>query len=199
MFCWEGEVLAAVAGESVTALGVNRPTSIIRLIRRPDILETAAVLAREMRLTGFYGLDFIIEETTDRAFLLEMNPRPTSLTNIRLEPGRDVLGAAVTALSCMPCPGPAKLPETELVAYFPLAWQGGHPDDTHPDAHHDIPSSEPALMAEMLRPRWPERQILARLEQAARQFAGRMAARLTGLFCKFNPAAPRVGQHYKNS
>lgn len=165
MFCWEGEVLAAVMGEAVVSIGENRPTSIIRLINRPDIMEAATRLARDMGLTGFYGLDFMIEAATNRVFLLEMNPRPTALTNIRVEPGRDLLGALVTTLSGAPCPAPARLPESALVAYFPQAWQeGGHPDETHPGAFHDIPSSEPALMAEMLRPRWPERRFLARLE-----------------------------------
>jgi hypothetical protein len=178
MFCWEGEVLAAVMGEAVSSLGENRPTSVVRLINRPDMLDAAVRLARGMELTGFYGLDFMIETATDRAFLLEMNPRPTSMTNIRLERGGDLLGALVLALSGTPCPAPVRLPDRALVAYFPLAWQGSHPDDAYPDAHHDIPLSEPALMAEMLLPRWPERQILARLEQASRQAAYRVAMRL---------------------
>jgi hypothetical protein len=67
MFCWEGEVLAAVMGEAVVSIGENRPTSIIRLINRPDIMEAATRLARGMGLTGFYGLDFMIEAATNRA------------------------------------------------------------------------------------------------------------------------------------
>lgn len=178
MFCWEGEVLAAVMGEAVSALGENRPTAVVRLITRPDVLEAAARLARSMGLTGFYGLDFMIEAATNRALLLEMNPRPTSMTNIRLERGGDLLGALVIALCGTPLLAPVRLPDRALVAYFPLAWQDSHPDDLYPDAHHDIPMSEPALMAEMLQPRWPERQILARFGQAYRQVAGRMGVRL---------------------
>ncbi len=181
MFCWKGEVLAAVMGEAVISLGATRPTSIIRLINRPDMMDTARRLAGEMRLTGFYGLDFIIEAVTDRAYLLEMNPRPTSLTNIRMQPGRDLPGALATALSGTPCPPPTRLPEGTLVAYFPLAWQDGHPDATHPQAHLDVPWNEPALMAEMLQQRWPERQLLARLEQACRR-AARSIARLPARF-----------------
>lgn len=178
MFCWQGEVRAALMGEAVTSLGANRPTAIIRLIDRPDMLDAARHLARDMQLTGFYGLDFMIEDGTGRAYLLEMNPRPTSLTNIRASRGGDLLGALFTALSGESCAAPAPLPQDAVVAYFPLAWQGGHPDDTHPEAHHDIPATEPALMHEMLRLRWPERQMLARLECLFRQRGSRILARL---------------------
>jgi hypothetical protein len=43
------------------------------------------------------------------------------------------------------------------VANVLLAWQSHLPADTLPYAHQDIPWNEPALMAAMLLPRWPER------------------------------------------
>jgi hypothetical protein len=175
MFCWNGEVLALTMGETVTSLGENRPATVIRLINRPDFREAATLLAHELRLSGFYGLDFIIDAATDRALLLEMNPRPTALTNIRREAGRDLLGAMVTAVSGLPCPAPEDLPESPLVAYFPLAWQAGSPE---PGMQEDVPWNDPALMAEMLRPRWPERRLLAKLDQACRQMKGDVAFRL---------------------
>jgi hypothetical protein len=178
MFCWEGEVLAMTMAETVLSLGENRPASMVRLIERADFREAGLRLARTMGLSGFYGLDFIIETATDRAFLLEMNPRPTALSNIRLEAGRDLLGALVTVLTG--APGfPVDSPDQALVAYFPLAWQHNG-DGSLAQAYQDVPWNEPALMAEMLRPRWPERQFLARFLEGGRRMLRRLVAKRGG-------------------
>ncbi len=179
MFCWEGEVLAMTMAETVLSLGENRPASMVRLIERADFWQAGTRLARAMRLSGFYGLDFIIETATDRAFLLEMNPRPTALSNIRLEPGRDLLGALVTALTGAPSV-PFGIPDEALVAYFPLAWQQAG-DGSLAQAHQDVPWHEPALMAEMLRPRWPERRFLARFLEGGRRMVRRLVAKRAGV------------------
>jgi len=163
MFCWNGDVLAATVAETVACSGRIGPSTIVRLVDRPEVVASAGRLARELRLTGFHGLDFMVEEATGRALLIELNPRPTSLSNIRLEPGRDLVRAAAIALLGVACPPPPMSPTGDLVAHFPLAWQWDRDDTRLETAFQDVPWDEPALMAEMLRPSWPERLWLARV------------------------------------
>ena len=147
------------------------PSTIIRLVERPELAAGARRLAARMRLNGFHGLDFMVDETTGRAMVIEMNPRLTSLSNIRLEPGRDLIGAAVTMVTGAPCHPPATLPRGDLVANFPIAWEWSRDDHRLPDCHADVPWDEPALMAEMLRVSWPDRLPLARFVRGCNRAA----------------------------
>ena len=176
MFCWDGEILAANVAEAVACGGATGPSTIIRLVERPDFIEGARRLARELRLTGFHGLDFMVDESTGRALLIELNPRLTALSNIRIDAARDLVGAVVAVLTGAPCAPPATMPETELVAHFPSAWQWHRDDPRLAACFQDVPWEEPALMAEMLRPSWPERPLLARMEAGSRRLVRRARA-----------------------
>jgi len=111
MFCRGGEVLAASVAEAVACGGATGPSTIIRLVDRPEFVEGARRLAHELRLAGCYGLDFMVEEATGRALLIELNPRLTPLSNIRIDAARDLVGAVVAVLTGAACaprrPGPA--------------------------------------------------------------------------------------------
>ena len=37
--------------------------------------EAAVAIARKLKLTGFFGLDFILQDDGDRAWVLELNSR----------------------------------------------------------------------------------------------------------------------------
>ncbi len=162
MVCRDGEVLAATVAEAVACWGETGPSTIVRLVHRPDFVADARRLARALRLTGFYGLDFMVEQSTGKTILIEMNPRVTALANIRLHMGGDLIGAAASLFSGVACPRPASLPDDELVAHFPLAWQWNRNDPRLETCFQDIPWGEPALVTEMLRPSWPDRPLLAR-------------------------------------
>jgi hypothetical protein len=163
MVCREGEVLAATVAEAVACWGETGPSTIVRLVHRPDFVADARRLARRLKLTGFYGLDFMVEQSTGKMILIEMNPRVTALANIRLHIGGDLIGAAASLFSGVPCPRPASLPADELVAHFPLAWHWNRNDPRLEGCFQDIPWGEPALVTEMLRPSWPDRPFLARM------------------------------------
>ncbi len=163
MFCWNGEVRAATMAEAVTNAGKNRPTTMARLIDREDFMVAAKTLATALNLTGFYGLDFMIDDATGKAFLIELNPRPTPLANLRLDQERDLVGAAITALTGEPTFVTSDAPAGKLVAYFPNAWVSKQHDPRMATAIQDAPWDEPALLAEMLRPMWPDRQWLSSL------------------------------------
>ncbi len=193
MFCQNGEVLAATVAEAVAGNGATGPSSIVRLVDRPDFVDGARRLARELRLSGFYGLDFMVDEQTGQALLIEMNPRLTALANIRIDPARDLIGAVVTILSGAECAPPLRTPAGELVAHFPNAWQWHRDDPRLADCFHDVPWAEPALMDAMLAPTWPERHLLARLVSGSRPLVRRVRARLGGTCTSAHVwTAPRV-------
>lgn len=168
MFCCRGEVLSATIAEAVAYQGSNGPSTIVRLVQRPDFITGARRLARKLELTGFYGIDFVVEEATNRAVLIEMNPRVTPLSNIRLDLERDLIGAAATLLTGENAPSPRMAPTGDLVAHFPSAWTW-NPDVRLVECFQEVPWSEPILMKEMLRPSWPERSLLARLTTQAKR------------------------------
>jgi hypothetical protein len=193
MFCRDGKILAATSAEAVASWGETGPSTIIRLVDRPDFLAGAARLALHLGLTGFYGMDFVVEQTTGQALLIELNPRVTALANIRLNPACDLIAAAATKLSGVPCPPPSVLPSGDLVAHFPLAWHWNREDPRLASCFQDVPWNEPALMAEMLRPSWPDRPLLARAASGARRLFRRHSGgvRLAGAP---SPALPSDSQ-----
>ena len=176
MFCRDGEVLAASVAEAVSCGGATGPSTIVRLVDRPEFVEGARRLAHELRLTGFHGLDFMVDQATGRALLIELNPRLTALSNIRIDAARDLVAAAAAMLTGVPCAPPATRPEAELVAHFPSAWQWHRNDPRLAACFQDVPWEAPALMAEMLRPSWPERPLLARMEAGSRRLVRRARA-----------------------
>ena len=124
--------------------------------------------------------------------LIELNPRVTALANIRRGAEGDLVAAAITGLSGQTCPPPALPVHTDLVAHFPLAWHWNRADSRLADCFQDVPWGEDALMAEMLRPSWPERQRLARVFGAVNHVLGRHAHPLRLAGAPRPVAAPRL-------
>ncbi len=100
-----------------------------------------------------------------------MNPRITPLCNIRLEDGRDVIGAFMRSFTGR-SDIPPHLAGPGLIANFPLARHWNSADERLATCHRDVPWNEPALVAAMLEPSWPDRQPLARALAAIRRLLG---------------------------
>ena len=168
MFCADGKVLAATMADVVANLGETGPSVIIRLVDRPEMLAAAHKLAGGLALTGFYGLDFMIEENTNRAFLIEMNPRLTPLVNVQVGKAGDLVAAAVRAVSGRRLP-PSDGGAWDMVAHFPLPSDFNRDDPRLSDCFYNQPKDSPALVAEVLQQSWPDRRLLARIVVALRK------------------------------
>ncbi len=94
--CWGGEMLAATCAEAVATESATGPSTVARVIRNSEMVETARTIVQALGLSGLIGFDFMIEAATGHAYLIEMNPRVTPVCAIRLGPGRD-LAEALTA------------------------------------------------------------------------------------------------------
>ena len=158
--CWEGKVLAGIGVEVISADGLTGPASIVRVVDNSQMMRCAESIARRLRLSGFFGLDFMIENETGEAYLIEMNPRTTPLCHLRLGKGRDLVGALWAQLAGQPVLEFPPVTQSETIAYFPQARNSSR--ELPPSCFQDIPQGEPELIQELLDP-WPERTLLFRL------------------------------------
>jgi hypothetical protein len=158
--CRNGRVLAGIAVEVVCTRGPTEPAGVVRVVDHPAMMVVAQRIARRLNLSGFFGLDFIIETVTGAAYLIEMNPRTTPLCHLRLGRCRDMVGALIEHLSEKPVPEMPPVTRNDLIAYFPQHWSV--PNEFFQSSFQDVPSDEPELVQELLNP-WPDRTLLCRL------------------------------------
>ncbi len=149
VFCWNGEIHAGVGCEVVSDQAALGPASVVRLVDNADMMAAAAKIARRLKLSGFFGLDFMIEEETGSTFLIEMNPRCTQLCHLRLGPARDMIGALSAVLTGRRPGEEASITQNNLIAYFPRALFTG--SNFLSSSYHDAPWGEPELIQELIR------------------------------------------------
>jgi len=169
MVCWNGQMLANLSVEVLSAQGATGAATVVRVIDHPEIEQAARLIAFRFQLTGCYGLDFILEEENNAAWLIELNPRATQLGHLRLEGQGDLahllarqLGASIDY---------SEVERSEItdcaigstLAFFPQAFNWNPQSSYLRTAYHDVPWEQPGLVRELLRPIWPERQPLYRL------------------------------------
>ena len=122
------------------------PSTVLRRIHNPMMDRTAETLASRLNLTGFYGLDFILEEQTGIPWLLEMNSRATQIPHLALGPGHDLPAAAFAAITGLPIrPRPAVTSE-QTIALFPQEWSRDPSSPLIRSSYHDVPWESPALV-----------------------------------------------------
>ena len=160
VICRHGTVLAGVGVDVLSAAGTTGPAGVVRIAENPAMMLCAERIARRLNLSGFFGLDFIIEEGTGLAWLIEMNPRPTRLSRLQLGKGRDQIGALFAQLTNQPIRKIPPVTENKMIAYFPDAWDSK--SELLDSCYHDIPAGEPELLQEIRRP-WPTTSLLWRM------------------------------------
>ena len=160
VFSWKGRILAGIAVEVLQTENPKAPATVVKVVDRQEILHAAHVLAARLGLSGFFGLDFMVDSATNVAQLIEMNARPTPLCHLRLGPGRDMVGALTATLSGRPL-SESCVTSADVIAYFPSALQVKGVR-IPAGAYHDIPTGAPELVTQLLQRPWPNRGLLAR-------------------------------------
>jgi carbamoylphosphate synthase large subunit len=158
--CWQGKVLSGIGVEVVSTNGPTGPATVVRIVEDSEMMICAERIARRLGLSGFFGLDFMIEEGTRAVYLIEMNPRCTPVCHLRLGRGRDMMGTLWAQLSGNHIPETVPVTDNRLIAYFPQAWNAK--SEFLQSSFQDIPRNEPGLIEECLQS-WPERTLLYRL------------------------------------
>jgi hypothetical protein len=164
--CSDGKVLAGISVEVLSAKGQTGPAIVVRAIDSPGMMRAADRIAARLSLSGFFGLDFIIEEGSGMPYLLEMNPRCTPLSHLRLGKGKDMIEALWAQMSGRPVRETPSVTSKEIIAYFPQAWNDKSP--FLESGFHDIPQGEPDLVQEILHP-WPARSLFFRAYKLLRR------------------------------
>ena len=187
VFCWKGAVLAGIAAEVVSTRHANGPATVVRLVDSPEMMQTAERMVHRLRLSGFFGFDFVIDAHSQTPYLIEMNPRCTQLCHLQLGKNRDLMAALYAQLSGEQLHERLPVTHNDLAAYFPEAWTC-HSEFLH-SSFHDIPFDEPELIAALLRPS-RDRTFLGRaLDSIRRELAKARASHNSGFHPQ--PAASR--------
>ncbi len=162
---WQGEVLASVTVEVLATQELNVAATILRLLRNEEIERASRLLAQRFKLSGFHGLDFILEDSTGDPYLIEMNPRATQLGHLNAGPQgslADALAARLVNRTALAHAG-ARLTQSDTIALFPHAWKSDPGNKWLTCGYHDVPWEQPALVIELMRKSWPERLLLNRV------------------------------------
>ena len=161
--CWRGELLGMLSVEVLSSQGATGAANIVSFIDHAEIANAAQRLTRQLGLTGFYGLDFMLETATGSAWLIEMNPRCTQLGHLARPDQMDLAGLLCTKLTDRAITSSQPPIEEKTVAFFPQAIDWNPRSHFLRSGYHDVPWDEPQLVRELLQKPWPERQWLARL------------------------------------
>lgn len=144
--CVDGEVLGAVQAAVVKSKGPTGPSTVLRVIEHPEMLAAARTMVRRLQMTGLVGLDFILEDGTGRAHLIEINPRATPTSHLVSAEGVDLLASLRSALG-YPGPAPRAAPYRDgYVALFPGEMERDPAGKMLGAAYHDVPWLAPDLV-----------------------------------------------------
>jgi hypothetical protein len=148
--CWQGRVLAELQFEVLSVQKAAGPASILKMICKPEMSQTATLIAGKLQLSGLYGFDFILENGTEYTHLIEMNPRTTQVGHLALGPGRDIpasLYAAFTGKEVLPRP---KVTNKDVIVLFPEGWLRDPSNGLLKAGYHDVPWEEPDLVRSLV-------------------------------------------------
>ena len=155
--CWEGKVLASLQFEVLKKRGPSEPATVVRLIDNAEMSHAVDRMARRLKLSGLHGFDFMLEPQIQRAYLIEINPRPTQVGHLTLGPDRDLPAALYAATSGEPIRLAPKLTENDTITLFPHEWIN---DPTSPflkSSYHDVPWEEPELVRACMHSSWTKK------------------------------------------
>jgi hypothetical protein len=153
---WQGQVLEGVsfAVEQVRPAPTG-PSAMVRHIENAEMADTARRLVAALGCSGFMSFDFMLNEATGRAALIEANPRPIGSTHLGRLFGRDPCAALLACLTGeRPVPVQPGVAVPQTIALFPKEIERDPRNLRRLRAdrvYHDVPSDEPAVMAMYLR------------------------------------------------
>ncbi len=154
VYCRDGSVLAGVTVATVRVGEETGPTTVARVIDHPEVASLTQRIVRRLNLSGFIGIDVVLEEGSGRPWLIELNPRPTQICHFAFNRETDMVGALAqelrgTTLRTLPRDSAV---EGRVVAFYPgEAWRD--PSSAYLRAiYHDVPWHEPQFVAAYARP-----------------------------------------------
>ena len=163
MVCQDGKVLAMVTVEVLCAQGATGAAMAVRLIENDEIRIAAERIAERLQLSGFHGLDFILEKETGDAYLIEMNPRCTQLGHLPLPGQGDLAGIFCRAFTDSNPQQQLRSFCEKTIVFFPQAIMSNAKFPYLQTSYVDVPWGEPRLVRELMNRDWRDRNFFARL------------------------------------
>jgi hypothetical protein len=151
--CWRGEVLAGLSVAALETLYPHGPATVIQIIDHPEMAASAANLVKCLKLSGFIGFDFILD-TANKAWLLEMNPRVTSISHLCLTDGTNLPGAIFSQITAVKPNVNASIAKDNTIALFPQEFGRSNRSEYLVSSYHDVPWSEPEFVYACLNQRF---------------------------------------------
>jgi predicted ATP-grasp superfamily ATP-dependent carboligase len=141
-----GEVFASnTLLKHKTHPGKTGPTSVAIAISNPEIEQAVIEVAKQLNYTGFGSLDFIVEKKSGKAFIIELNPRPTPMCHIDNKVlANDLCEMFYLGLNSFPRKKREFKPST--IALFPNEKRRDPTSIYLTEAFHDIPINDPHLL-----------------------------------------------------
>ena len=152
VLCWNGEVIAGISVEAIKTIHETGPATVVRILDNAEMAETARHVVGCLGLSGFVGFDFILEKTSGRPFLIEMNPRPTPISHFSLNSETDLVGALLMKLSPAKPTQPEMRLSGSIIALFPGEFWRDPKSDYLLSCHYDAPWDQPELISAYARP-----------------------------------------------
>jgi ATP-grasp domain len=142
--CWHGKVVAHVAVEVMQSAGPFSIATVVRFVRGDAMVAAARSICSHYKLSGLHGFDFLIEDKSGAAKLIEINPRATQIGHFSLGPGRDLAAALFEVLSghSVACRSPIQYRDISL---FPGEWRRDCQSSYLTSTFHDIPTEDTEL------------------------------------------------------
>lgn len=169
--CWQGDVLASVTVEVLATTVPGGAATVLRLLNHEEIESASRLLAQRFKLSGLHGLDFVIDDATQAAYLIEMNPRATQLGHLNVSPQGNLADALSNRLmnrTGSPVTSVRRI-QNNTIALFPHAWKTDPGNQFLITGYHDVPWEQPALVRELMRDSWPDRRLLNRILNGLRR------------------------------
>jgi len=149
--CWKGAVLASLHFEVLRKGHAAGHATVVRLLENAEISAAVEGIVRQMGLSGFCGFDFMLEESTGNAYLIEINPRATQVGHIALGAGRDLPAALYGAVTGRPSRVTPAVTENRTIALFPHEWARDPQSEFLRTGYHDVPWDTPELVHACIR------------------------------------------------
>lgn len=149
VICWKGKVLAGISVEAIEITQDHGPASVVRVIEHPEMTQACERMVERLQLSGFVGFDFILD-STNRAWLLEMNPRVTQTCHFVLADGTDLAASLCAQMNRVPTRSQPAPVYRDLVALFPNEMLRSPSSQYLKSCQHDVPRDEPELVRCML-------------------------------------------------
>ena len=121
---WNGNRIGGFAVHRLEYADVKGPAAVVRCYRSDEIRDYSSKLVRGFGMTGLFATEYIVEQTSGKAYLLEVNRRLTPGLHVGSRIGVDLCVALHCAMRGI---APATRPdmdqgEEHLNVHFPQEW-----------------------------------------------------------------------------